>query len=112
MTQRHCLTLDLQDDPKLIAEYRRYHEDVWPEILESIRASGIESMEIYLLGTRMFMIMETSDGFSFERKTQLDAASPFVQKWEELMWNFQKALPDSKPGEKWLPMERIFAMSS
>jgi L-rhamnose mutarotase len=111
MTQRHCLTLDLHDDPELIAEYRKYHEEVWPEILESIRTSGIENMEIYLLGTRMFMIMETSDDFSFEQKAGLDAANPVVQKWEQLMWTFQKALPQAKPGEKWLPMERIFSMS-
>ncbi len=52
MNRRYCLTLDLQDDPRLIAEYRRYHERVWPEITQSIRDSGIEDMEIYLLGTR------------------------------------------------------------
>jgi L-rhamnose mutarotase len=80
MTKRHCLTLDLQDDPELIAEYRRYHEDVWPKIIESIRVSGVESMEIYLRGTRMFMIMDTTDDFSFESKAQADAENPVVQK--------------------------------
>ena len=69
MKRRFCLTLDLKDDPKLIAEYKRYHEKVWPEIIESIKASGIADMEIYLLGTRMFMIMEANEEFSFEAKS-------------------------------------------
>lgn len=108
--RRYCLTLDLKDDPKLIAEYRKYHEKIWPEITRSIKDSGIEDMEIYLLGTRMFMIMEVNDSFSFEAKAAADRANPKVQEWEKLMWKFQQALPQAKPGEKWLRMERIFKL--
>jgi L-rhamnose mutarotase len=111
MTHRFCLTLDLKNDPELIAEYRRYHEKIWPEITQSIRDSGIEEMEIYLLGTRMFMIMEVNEKFSFEAKTQADRESPKVKEWEDLMWKFQQALPEAKPGEKWLRMERIFELA-
>jgi len=110
MRRRYCLTLDLKDDPQLIAEYKRYHEKIWPEITESIRKSGIEEMEIYLLGMRMFMIMEVNESFSFEKKAKADRANPKVREWEELMWSFQQALPQAKPGEKWLPMERIFKL--
>lgn len=110
MNRRYCLTLDLKNDPALIAEYKRYHENVWPEILESIRDSGIVDMEIYLLGTRMFMIMEVNDDFSFEAKAGADKSNPKVQEWEQLMWKFQQALPEAKPGEKWVAMERIFEM--
>jgi L-rhamnose mutarotase len=110
MTRRYCLTLDLKDDPALIAEYKSYHERVWPEITESIRKSGVEDMEIYLLGARLFMIMEVNERFSFEAKAEADSANPKVRKWEELMWKFQKPLPNARPGEKWLPMERIFKL--
>jgi L-rhamnose mutarotase len=110
MNRRYCLTLDLKNNPALIAEYKRYHQKVWPEITKSIRDSGIEDMEIYLLGTRMFMIMEVNEKFSFEAKSRADAANPKVQEWEQLMWKFQQALPEAKPGEKWLPMERIFVL--
>lgn len=110
MKRRFCLTLDLKDDPELIAEYRRYHEKIWPEITQSIKDSGIEDMQIYLLGTRMFMIMEVSDSFSFEAKVKADQLNPKVQEWERLMWTFQQALPEAKPGEKWLLMERIFTL--
>ncbi len=110
MTTRYCLTLDLKDDPKLIAEYRRYHEKIWPEITKSIRDAGIEDMEIYLLGTRMFLIMEVNEKFSFESKAKADRENPKVREWEELMWKFQKPLPNAKLGEKWMLMERIFQL--
>jgi L-rhamnose mutarotase len=112
MSRRYCLTLDLKDDPALIAEYKRYHEKIWPEITESIRSLGIEDMEIYLLGTRMFMIMEVNEHFSFEAKAVADRKNPKVQEWERLMWKFQEALPQAKPGEKWVRMERIFKLES
>jgi L-rhamnose mutarotase len=108
--KRFCLTLDLKDDPNLIAEYRKYHENIWPEISASLKDSGIEDAEIYLLGTRMFMILEVNERFSFEAKAKADAEDPKVQAWEKLMWKFQKPLPQAKPGEKWLLMERIFKL--
>jgi len=110
MNRRYCLALDLKDDPQLIAEYRRYHENVWPEILKSIRDSGIVSLEIYLLGTRMCMVMEVNERFSFEAKAAADRSNPKVQEWEQLMWKFQKALPQARPGEKWLLMEKVFVL--
>ena len=110
MNRRYCLTLDLKDDPRLIAEYKRYHEKIWPEITESIKAAGIEDLEIYMHGTRMFMVMEVSERFSFESKATADRENPKVREWEELMWKFQEPLPDAKPGEKWLLMEQIFKL--
>jgi L-rhamnose mutarotase len=105
---RYCLTLDLKDDPELIAEYERYHVDIWPEIKESIRSSGIERMQIYRFSNRLCMIMEVNDNFSFEKKAAADAANAKVQEWEKLMWKFQQAVPGSQPGEKWVLMNKIF----
>ena len=110
MNRRYCMTLDLKDDAELIAEYRRHHQNVWPEISQSIRDSGIEDMEIYLQGTRMFMIMEGNSRFSFDEKSEADRSNPKVQEWEQLMWKFQQPLPEAKPGEKWMIMERIFKL--
>ncbi|WP_316807840.1 L-rhamnose mutarotase [Pedobacter agri] len=108
--RRYCFTLDLIDDDELIAAYKQYHEAIWPEIVESIKSSGITDMEIYLSGTRLFMIMETIDTFSFENKAKADLENPKVQEWETLMWNYQKALPNAKPGEKWRLMDQIFKL--
>jgi len=108
--QKFCLTLDLKDDPQLIEEYMQYHENVWPEILLSIKASGISNMEIYCWGTRLFMIIEADNDFSFEKKAFLDQGNTKVQDWETLMWKYQQSLPGSKPGEKWMLMDKIFTL--
>lgn len=104
------LALDLKDDENLIRQYEEYHQEVWPEVLESIKSSGIRNMEIYRTGNRLFMIMEAEDHFSFEMKAQADKADPKVQEWETLMWNYQQALPNSRPGEKWVIMDKIFSL--
>lgn len=109
--KRFALALDLKDDPVLIAEYEEYHQQIWPEIEESIRSSGIEQMEIYRIRNRLFMLMEVNDSFSFEAKDKADAENPKVQEWEALMWKYQQALPMAKPGEKWLLMDRIFRLT-
>ncbi|HVW62317.1 MAG TPA: L-rhamnose mutarotase [Puia sp.] len=107
---RYCLALDLKNDAGLIAEYEQWHREIWPEIKTSIRDGGITDMEIYRLEDRLFMIIETSADFSFERKGAMDAANPAVQKWEELMWKYQVAVPGGKPGEKWRVMNKIFSL--
>ena len=106
--RRYCLALDLKEDVSLIAEYEEHHRKIWPEIMASIKDAGIEQMEIYRTGNRLFMIMEVNDSFSFEKKTKADAANEKVQQWEKLMWKYQQALPTAKPGEKWVLMEKIF----
>jgi L-rhamnose mutarotase len=107
---RYCLTLDLKDDPSAIAEYKRYYEKIWTEIRDSISGSGVIDMEIYLLGKRLFMILDVSESFSFAAKAAADAANPKVQEWEALMGRFQQPLPESRPGQRWTLMERIFSL--
>jgi len=112
-TTRHCFATDLKDNPELIAEYKRYHQpgNGFPEVANSIRDAGIVEMEIYLIGNRLFMIMEVDDSYDAIAKAKADAESPAVQKWETLMWQFQQALPWAKEGEKWLPTEQIFKLT-
>jgi L-rhamnose mutarotase len=109
-SQKYCLALDLKDDPQLIAEYKAYHQQVWPEIIASITGAGITLLDIYCTGNRMFMIIEADEGFSFEKKSAMDASDETVQEWETLMWKFQQALPWAAPGEKWMLMEKIFEL--
>lgn len=108
--KKFCLALDLIDDSELIAEYEKYHQNVWTEIKQSILDSGIINMEIYLVQNRLFMIVEADENFSFEAKNEADKNNPKVQEWEELMWKFQQQLPNSKPGEKWQLMDKIFSL--
>lgn len=108
--QKYGLALDLIDDVQLMAEYKSYHQNIWPEITKSIKDSGIEVLDIYCVGNRMFMIIEADKTFSFDEKSKNDANNPKVQEWEALMWKFQQALPWAKPGEKWMLMEKIFEL--
>jgi L-rhamnose mutarotase len=111
-TKRYALTLDLRDDPELIAEYQRVHspEGSWPEIAAGIRAVGILDMEIYLEGTRLFMLMETPADFAFDTQMALLATLPRQAEWEAFVARFQRSRPDASSAEKWRPMKRIFVL--
>ncbi|MCI3936561.1 L-rhamnose mutarotase [Chryseobacterium aahli] len=108
--KKFCLAIDLIDDSELIAEYEKYHQNVWPEVKQSILDSGITNMEIYRVQNRLFMIVEADENFSFEAKNETDKNDLKVQEWEELMWKFQKQLPNSKHDEKWQLMDKIFSL--
>lgn len=108
--KRHCFALDLINDHELISEYKKYHKQIWPEITKSIQSSGIENLEIYLTGNRLFMIMEVDNTFCFEKKKALDSENKKVQDWETLMWKYQQALPFAKEGEKWVLMKNIYQL--
>lgn len=108
--KRYCQTLDLKDDPKLIAEYRKRHSraEAWPEILAGIRSVGILEMEIYILDTRLFMILETPLDFDWDTAMAKLATLPRQSEWEEYMSIFQVAAPGATSAEKWKLMERMF----
>jgi L-rhamnose mutarotase len=108
--KKYCLALDLKNDPVLIKEYEEIHKAVRPEIISSIKDAGIENMEIFRFGTRLFMIMEVNHDFSFEKKQQADANNPKVQEWEEFTWKYQQPLPGAPEGEKWILMDKIFEL--
>jgi L-rhamnose mutarotase len=110
--KKYCLALDLKDDPQKINTYIKYHQQVWQEINQSIKDSGIQKAEIYHTGNRLFMILEVDETFSFDRKAKLDACNSKVQEWESLMWEFQKPLPNSKPNEKWVLMDKIYDLNA
>lgn len=108
---RYCMALDLKDDPGLIQEYKRQHERIWPEIRDHLRGAGVIDMQIYLLGTRLFMIMDVTDAFTFDAMGALAEGNSKVHEWEELMWRFQAPTPWTPPGHKWVPMECIFDLA-
>ena len=108
--KRYCQTLDLKDDPALIQEYILRHNEAnsWVEIREGIRSVGILEMEIYHIGTRLFMIVETPLDFEWDIAFEKLAQLPRQSEWEEYMSIFQKAEAHASSAEKWKLMERIF----
>lgn len=111
--KRLVFALDLVNDREAIAEYEAWHTAgrIWPAVLASLRGSGLTGIDIFRTGNRLCLIMEAPDDFSLESKIAADASNADVQAWERLMWTFQRALPWAAPGEKWVPMRRIFSLT-
>jgi L-rhamnose mutarotase len=111
LMQRYYYALDLKDDAAAIAEYERWHRPgvVWPEIVTSIRAAGIEEMEIFRTGNRLVMVVQMPDDHvpAAKRESDDDART---KEWEELMDRYQQRLPWAPEGVKWVPMGRIFSL--
>lgn len=109
--KRYGRTLNLKDDPAIIQRYVEYHRTVWPEVEPGLRAIGIERMLIWRLGRRLFMLMETVDGFDPERDfARYMESDSRIREWQALMETFQEPVPEAKPGEWWADMELVFSL--
>lgn len=110
--KRYCKTLELRNDEELIISYRKVHSkgSVWPEITRGMREVGILDMEIYLLGTRLFMIMDTVPDFDHDKAMAELATKPRQAEWEAYVSRFQQAGSNARADEKWQLMERIYKM--
>jgi len=106
--KRYCQTLNLVDDPELIARYCEVHANVWPEVIEGQRAVGIIDMQIYRRDNAVFMICDTVDDFDWERDMARLAKLPRQAEWEAYVAACQGADPSLRSEEKWQMMERIF----
>ena len=104
----YALTLCLKNDPALIAKYKAHHREVWPEVIAGLRQVGITKMKIFLLGSRMFMYMETTDGFEPARDFARAHATRRGQEWDELMRALQERAPEAQPEDWWAFMEEVF----
>jgi L-rhamnose mutarotase len=103
------LTLNLKDDPQIIAQYKEYHRNPWPEPLAGLGEVGVLDMKIFLLGRRMFMYMTTTD--DFDPHTAFDGYTekyPKAADWDALMRTFQEKVPEAGEGEWWAQMEPVF----
>jgi L-rhamnose mutarotase len=107
---RHVLTVDLRGDAAAIDAYKAQHRAVWPEVVDSLRRAGIRAMDIYILGRRLVMIVET-DGTDVRRCFAEHAASSArVAEWEALMKDLQQPPDGARPGEWWTLMEPVFRL--
>ena len=110
MITRTVLAVDLNGSASSIEAYKRYHRYIWPEVVASLRRAGIERMDIYLLGRRLVMILETTDPDYRRCFAAHVASSPRVVEWETLMCTLQTPPPDAGPGEWWTQMEPVFSL--
>jgi len=110
--KRFCKTLTLENDPKLIEDYKKVHAagNVWPEITQGMLDVGIVDMEIYITGTRLFMIMDTVPGFDHETAMAELATRPRQSEWETYVSKFQRTTAEASADEKWQMVERIYKL--
>lgn len=109
LVNRYALALDLVDDEASIAAYEKAHEAIWPEVRQHLLSQGVLQMEIFRLGTRMFMVMEVDPAvYSEEAMARASLANEAIVRWEALMWTYQAPTPWTPQGQKWVPMRRIF----
>jgi len=108
--KRFVQTMELVDQPELIAQYRQLHskEGIWPEILEGIRQCGILEMEIYILGSRLVMIVEAPADLNWDSAMSKMATLPRQSEWEAVVGQFQRCAEGARSDEKWQMMERMF----
>ena len=113
-TKRFCLALDLKDDAQLIAEYEYYHKSdvIWPEIVAGIKECNILEMDIYRVGNRLLMVLETNDEFDLAKDFARMGTLPKQKEWAELMLKFQQRLPFAKEDEHWVLMKLIFNLNA
>ncbi len=105
------LTLNLKNDPAVIKQYKAYHLNAWSEVVEGLKNVGITKMNIYLLGCRLFMAMETVDDFDLERDfSRYLEQHPQCQAWDELMRTFQEPVAEAGADEWWARMEPVFEL--
>ena len=111
-SKRYVRTMNLRNDPELINEYRYRHKKgiIWPEIIKGIRQVGITGMDIYILGTRLVMILETPDSLDLDAAMAKLATLPRQQEWEDFMSIFQQTEPGCSSSDKWQEMEHMFEL--
>ena len=107
-----AMALDLKNDFTSIEEYKKYHRDVWPEVLDGLKKINISRMKIFLHGCRLFMYIEAPDDFDLRRDFQNYMKSERAKEWDFIMRKFQEPVPGAEPDEWWSPMEEVFSLES
>ena len=109
---RHVFTVNLKDEPDIVDAYVRHHREVWPEVQASLRAAGVEQMDIYLLGRRLVMVVEMGHGLDYRTAFRTHASSSTrVAEWERLMKTLQEPCAEARSGEWWAAMDPVFHLN-
>jgi L-rhamnose mutarotase len=111
MTRTYGMTLQLRDDPGVIARYKAEHAAAWPEVIARLREAGVLELRIFLLGRRLFMYMQAVEGFDPARDLARLDDDPRYREWDDLMRSLQEPVPEARAGEWWAPMEEVFDLN-
>lgn len=82
--------------PGMEKEYKRRHDEIWPEMKELLKSAGIANYTIWSDGVTLFGYYECEKGIEFAEKTQ--AGSPIVDRWNEYMQDVLELEMDPETG--------------
>ena len=109
--KRYARTVNLRDDPEVIAQYEAYHAHPFPEVLAGLTSGGVQRMYIYRYGRQLFMFMETADDYDLQRAAPPESVHPRAREWDVLMRSFQETVPGAPAGSTWVEMKEVFALA-
>src|SRR5215472_4725152 len=90
--------------PGVVAEYKKRHDEIWPELQKELRAAGVSDYSI-------FLDEETLTLFAVQKLSDKNTASalpnsPIVKKWWSSMAPLMDVHPDSSPVS--IPLKEVF----
>jgi L-rhamnose mutarotase len=102
--QRQAYTMQL--NPGSVAEYKKRHDEIWPELASALRAAGVTDFSIFLdeEALTLFVCRKISDPEAFAKLPQL----PVVRKWWDFMAPLMAVNPDNSPQEH--PLREVFRL--
>ena len=107
MAQEEKYAFRMKLNPGMADEYRRRHDDIWPELETALRAAGVRDYSIHLDSETdiLFAVMWAAHG------SRLDALSetPIMRKWWDYMADIMETHPDNEPVS--VPLATVFHMS-
>lgn len=97
--------------PERLAEYKRVHAAVWPDVLSKIRDCNIRNYSIFLREPENLMFgYYEYHGDDHDKDMERMAADPRTQEWWDLCKPMMQPLETGAQGEFWAGMEQIFLM--
>ena len=100
--QRHAFKMKLK--PGVVAEYKKRHDEIWPELAAELKAAGVSDYSI-------FLDEETLTLFAMQKLDDKNSAaalpnSPIVRKWWDYMSPLMETYPDNSPVA--MPLKEVF----
>ena len=90
------------------ADYERYHSEIWPKVLETIKKSGIKNYTIFRYDRWLFSYFELPAGITIAGVERVTSRCEACRRWEELMHKLQEPLPESGETFWWVPMNEVW----
>jgi L-rhamnose mutarotase len=93
--------------PEKLGEYKKYHTEIWPEVLKKITEYNIRNYSIFYHNGKLFSYFEYI-GNNYKKDMEEMACEPTIKKWRILMADMQIPLENEETEKLWADMEEVF----